>query len=165
MPYASRVEIPTIVLYPIADALDIDLHEMPDGRIRGCDLRKVMAGPWKFDAEVVVVSDVLTVKQCGFFIKVVGNLWLYMISFADQHLMACVVDGSIVKLHVKDCGAFGGKSVADTLVKLKPGLITAYSYNPNDAKGGSWYEDAVRLVQLSAPKDSILALVGPAPTA
>ncbi len=148
---------PDVLLYGVADALDITLHEMPDGRVRGCDIRKVLAGPWKFDAEVVVVSDILKHNQSSFFIKVVGNLWLYMMSFSDKPLMAAVVDGSIVKLHVKDCTGFGGKSIANTLTKLKPGLITAYSYNPN----GTWYEDSVRLVQLSADKGSVLALLSP----
>jgi hypothetical protein len=149
--------IPDVMLYPVADALGVELHEMPDGRVRGCDLRKVLAGPWRIDAEVVVVSDVLTPTQCGFFVKVMGNLWLYAISSSCQPLMVCVVDGSIVKLHVKDCTGFGGKSIANTLTKLKPGLITAYSYNPN----GTWYEDSVRLVQLSAKQGSVLALLSP----
>ena len=135
------IHTPDNLLYPIADTLSIELHEVGDC-IRGMSVTKLAAGPWRIDADLIVVSDVLTVDTASFFAKIVGNLWLYLVSSTGQPLVAYVIDNSKLGLHVKDIRSFGGKSVGDTLSKLnkrKPGLVTAYRFD-DDTK--TWTEDA-----------------------
>jgi hypothetical protein len=147
--------------YDIADALGINLHEMPDGRVRGFESRKITIGPWKLDADVSVVGDIKKPKEVSFFVKVMGNLWLYMVN-EGLGLTAVVFDGSAVKMHVKDCATFGGKSVKDTLTKLKPGLVTAYKY---EYAKHCWTEDIGYMVKCTGTENPVLALPSPTPAA
>jgi hypothetical protein len=140
---------PDTILYPVADAMGMLLHEMDDGKIRGADNRKVKLGPWSFQADVSVVSDIVTPTTASFFVKIVGHLWLYVVSRANVQLAIYVVDGSLAKLHVKDCTSYGGKSVTQTLEKLAYSVITAYQFNEETKL---WEEDANHLAHLSPQK-------------
>jgi hypothetical protein len=135
------INTPDNLLYPLADALNIELREVND-RIRGFTATKLTAGPWRIDADLIVVSDVLTVDCASVFVKIVGNLWLYAVSRTGAPLIMYVIDNVKLGLHVKDITSFGGKSVDDTLYKLGkrvPGLVTAYEFDDNTK---TWIEDA-----------------------
>jgi hypothetical protein len=147
------------LLYPVVDALEMTLHEM-EGKFRGFETRRLQIGPWHVDADVSIVSDRLSDTTATFFVKVVGNLWLYLVSKKKLPLVIYVLDGSALKLHVKDVSTMGKLPVTDALKKLKNGLITAYVFNE---KTKTYDEDPSYLDYKYTDQDTIRAL--PAPTA
>jgi hypothetical protein len=147
------------MFYGIADCLGIGLHEMPDGRVRGMESKKIKIGPWTVDADVIITGDIKKPTEVSFFVKVLGNLWLYMIEDKNG-LRTVVFDASIVKMHVKDCAGFGGKSIADTLKKLKPGTVTIYRYVHAAHK---WVENEASSNPMHEPglQSPVLLIAGP----
>jgi hypothetical protein len=159
--YKMDEQVKDMQFYSLADAMGINLHEMPDGRVRGFETRKIKIGPWAIEADVSVIGDIKRPAELSFFVKVLGNVWLYMVD-DPQGLRAVVFDGSAVKMHVKDCATFGGKSVKDTLTKLKPGIVTTYGFDQVTHK---WVEYEVgHLVQQPNVQSPVLALPSPTPT-
>ena len=57
------------LIYPLADALNLALHEMKDGRVRGSGTRMLSTGGWTFEAEIMVVSDVVEEHRAGYFVR------------------------------------------------------------------------------------------------
>lgn len=132
------------LLYPIADALYIDLFDMGD-KYRGFKELDLKVGPWVIKADVSLVSDRLSDNTATFFAKIVGSLWLYLVSKGSMGLSAYVLDGEVLKLHVKDIGSFGKVTVTDALNKLRKGLITAYAFNEETKE----WEERVDLLDYS----------------
>lgn len=149
------------MLYDVADALFMEIHDMGD-RFRGFDTRKVRIGPWSIDANISLVSDVVEMNVCSFFVKVMGNLWLYLVK--DIHcegLKAYVLDGGVLKLHVKNIATYGGVSVADTLKKLEKGLITQYGFNEQLRRWEECYEPTSHLDDSGKAGSATKALPSP----
>jgi hypothetical protein len=123
------------LIYPVADSLGIPMHEMSDGKVRAADTRTITFGGMKLEAEMIVVSDVITDSQAGYFVKLFNNLWLYMV-VSDlgkglSDLLAYSFDSNVVDLTVKDLPAFGGKSIQATMKRLQPAIREQFKFSAN----------------------------------
>lgn len=128
------------MIYPVADALNIELHEMPDGKVRGADARLFSICGVVLDGELMVVSDVLIdMNVGGYFVKLLRNLWLYVVveyqGSSTARLTAYSFDADVVGLKMKDVASFGGASVSATLLKLKPAIAQCFRF---EASGKTW---------------------------
>lgn len=118
------------LLYDVVDALNLDLFECD--RWRGFEKRKLNVGPWAFESNVTAVGHIDRPDLATFFVKVVGSLWLYVVSQKDQPLLILTLDGPTVKLKIEDITAFGAHTLKDTMTKLAPGITVAFEFTANN---------------------------------
>jgi frataxin-like iron-binding protein CyaY len=146
------------LLYPLADALCMELHEVGD-RIRGMHTHAIKVGPWSLDTDTIVISDITTGSTASVFVKIVGDLWLYLVTYLDptKPLTAYVINGGVVGLKVKDCTTIGSISVERTLQKLKAGVVTAYQF---DEASKVWTENASALDLLKSAENALVIVPG-----
>jgi hypothetical protein len=87
-----------ILLFPVADALQVALHLIGDGYKAGAP-RKTKIGQWEISMDMKVKSDVLSDFAASFFVRVRKNLWLYVVSYGFGTKLKCVVfDASVAKI-------------------------------------------------------------------
>lgn len=144
------------VLYPVADCLGMNLQDMGD-RWRAFATRTINVGPWEFDADVSVVGDCQDMTSASFFVKIVGGLWLYIVSEYQKPLVIYAVDGGMLKLFVKDAAGYGGKSTSATLKKIRHAITAAYILEEPD---GAWKDYGLdHLDADSKTQNSVRALI------
>jgi hypothetical protein len=151
---------PDTLLYDVVDALHIDLFEVGD-RWRGFDTRKLEAGPWKIDANITVVGHLHRADLVTFFVKVVGGLWLYVVSQAREPLLMCVLDGPVLKLKVDEVAGFPETSLKGTMEKLSKGLVTAFEFQPTSNKREEINAEPRDLDESQPAKNAVPALAAP----
>lgn len=126
------------LIYPVADTLALNLHEVGGDKVRGAGTRTLSVGGFKFDAELVVVSDLMETHQSSYFAKLYANLWAYFVvkEVAEEvQTWMMFFNSKVVGIHVKDLSQFGGISIEDTILKLKPAIKAVYEF---DAKLAVW---------------------------
>jgi hypothetical protein len=153
-------DVPSYYLYDVADSLGIELHDMGD-RFRGFANALIEIGPFSFESDISIISDVLEEGEVSFFIKIVGSLWLYFVKSDARGLQIHVVDGSVLKLHVKDMVSYGAGSVVGTLKKMERGLITEYGFDVYKNQWVEFYESTGNLDNSGPFTDTIKALPSP----
>lgn len=125
------------LIYPVADMLAMTMHEVDD-RVRGASSRTIGVGGWKFEAEMVALSDVQEANRCSYFVRLHANIWLYVVVNDDPEsqtdTLLYVFDSKVFDLRVKDASKFGTGSIEGTIKKLAPGITSAFSYKSNDWK-------------------------------
>jgi hypothetical protein len=109
----------------------MDLFEVEDHKWRGFETRKLNIGLWKMDANVTVTSHIVKPTLATFFVKVIGSLWLYMVSQQGQPPLVCVIDGPVAKLRIDELPNFGAPTLEEALNKLAKGMVMAYEFRNN----------------------------------
>ena len=127
------------VLFPVADTLDLPLHELPDGVVKGAGSKALKAGPWMLMADMVVCSDIITATSSGFFVRLYRNLWAYMVvgvGFAKSETPVTAMlffDGNQFGVKPKEIATFGEKDIPATIEKIR-GAVSKVAVFDNTSK-------------------------------
>lgn len=108
-------------LYPICDALGVELEVVTNHHVIGRGDRVLQIGPWRCDTRVIVTSDVVSDKVCAVLVKLRSKVWGYMVS-KPHDLRLHIFDASVVSLKTDEADLFCTGSVSATLAKLKPAI-------------------------------------------
>ena len=136
------------LVFPLADALSLQMHDMGSNVIRGAGSRSLSSGPFRFDAEMVVMSDEFGDTRASFLIRLHSTIWLYAIvdekSVNAYDLTFVSFDGLVMGLKAKDVSTFGTGKASDTLKKIGVAARKAYKFAAN---GKRWEEIDLESVQ------------------
>lgn len=127
------------LIYPVADTLQLAMHLMPDGKVRGAGTRSLACGGIKFEAEMVVASDFHQESSAGYLARIHANLWAYMVILnADANppdLQMWLFDALALDLRARDIATFGCGEAKATITKLLPALRARFEFT---AKSKKW---------------------------
>lgn len=139
------MDIVDTVLFPVADALDLPLHELPGGVVKGAGSKVLKAGPWMLMADMVVCSDSITPTTSGFLVRMYRNLWVYMVvgvkfSKSTTPVVAMLFfDGNQFGVKPKDIATFGEKDIPATIEKIR-GAVSKVAVFDNTSKNWKVYD-------------------------
>lgn len=126
------------LLYGVADLLQVPLHPVGDG-YKSNETRKTKLGPWDYEMNIQVKSDVLTEDVASFWVRLIGDLWMYVVSQRSTTKGSPTVrfipfSASAAKLNkgMLATSCTGGV-LKESLAKVKAAGGVPYQYTP---KGG-----------------------------
>ncbi len=122
------------LLFAVADLLQVPLHAVGEG-YKNTVNRKFKIGPWDFEVTLLIKSDVLTKDLASFWVRVWGDLWMYVVSYNDgKALKIMTFSGAAAKLEkgmmVTSCV---NGNLAESLKRLKAAGAIGYTF-----KAGKW---------------------------
>lgn len=129
------------LIYPISDAFDITLNEMPGGSIRGAAIRTLKAGVIPFVSDLVVGSVEARGKKAVYLARVYKALWLLaLVQELDKGATSVTLvsfDGNAANILPKDISRLEGK-LNDVVTMVQGVKHTCYSF---DVETTSWKQD------------------------
>lgn len=125
-----------MLAYNIADALNITLHEVEGGKIRGCRSRVLQVGPWAIKTDSVVCTDFISDSEIAALVRFKGDLWAYVTCKANRDMVLYVFSGNPFSLKSKDVAKFGSGKIADTLAKIAPHVVGVFKFDSLMQKWG-----------------------------
>lgn len=108
-----------------ADTLGVTLYQTK-GKLQGGEVRQFKCGPWRFDLDVDVESDVLGAVELGFWVTLAKTIRLYAI-IKEKENWIFVLDAA----KLKACGAktgFEALTVKGRMGEIKPAVQAVYRW-------------------------------------
>lgn len=123
------------IVYLLADTLQMPLHEVQDGRVRGCTKKVLRVGPWSIDTDVVACSDEYTNTRMSLVVRIKGDVWVYVTCQAGGGMVSFLFNGKGMKS--KDVAKIGCGSISSTLAKIQPSIVAAFEFKMDKKKWSS----------------------------